>query len=662
MLYQITNASLSVGGELILSHIDFEAKGKEKIALVGKNGAGKTCLLRLIAGQLEPDRDDKRQGPAIRTSGKLTIGFLEQTRQFPEDMTVDDLMIANCPTEELYSKERYLYEVEYDRLFTGLGFSKADKSRRIREFSGGQQTKIAMIHLLLGKPDLLLLDEPTNHLDVAAVEWLEDYLKGYERAVLMVSHDRFFLDRVAEIVYELEDGRLTKYSGNYTDYRLQKYKNLELQKKAWERQQEEIRRLEDLVRRFKNKPNKAAFARSRKSILQRMEVIEKPGDDEAHIFTGPIEPQTKGAKWILEAEHLKIGYEQALLELSLRVRRGQKIGIIGENGAGKTTFLRTIAGLLEPLEGSFSLGNQTMIGYFDQQTAGFTSEKTVLAYFHDVYPAMSEKDARITLANYLFTGRDTAKKVAELSGGEKARLKLCEILSQGPNLLILDEPTNHMDIPARETLESAFRAYTGTILFVSHDRYFVDRVADAILVFEGDEVSYYPFGYLHYLTHSRAGGREEISARISAENQALIADLKAVPKGESHRIQEIDPERAYVEWRLGQKEGPIKEAEDAYRLLWELGQEQEQKACVEALRIFATQSSMTDGTWLANLEDKGACFGEAGQSEKKAMQTEEMLPAEAAGQESAAEKIREAENVWTLACLEWYDLYLELAL
>ncbi len=551
MLYQIINGTVTAGGRPVLSHIEFEIRGTEKIAVVGKNGAGKTTLLRLIAGELELDRDDKRGGPGIMTSRNVTIGMMRQQPFTDTSRTVEEELLERCPGKDSYDRERFEYEREYDILFTGFGFKKEDKRKKLSEFSGGEQTKIALIRLLLEKPDILLLDEPTNHLDIETVTWLERYLKNYEKSVVMVSHDRFFLDRTAEVVYELTGGRLVRYVGNYSDYRREKLKRIRLQKKAYERQQEELERLNGLVERFKHKPTKASFARSKKKSMDRMERIAPPEEDDVHLFTGELAPLLLGSKWVFESEHLKIGYDRPLLELTMRIRRGQKIGILGPNGAGKTTFLKTIAGLIPPVEGDYSIGNHITMGYFDQHSAEIESEKTVADHFHDLFPALTEKEVRSTLGAYLFGGREAQKKVSSLSGGEKARLVLAELLFSRPNFLILDEPTNHMDIQAKETLESAFSAYTGTILFVSHDRYFTKQVADAILIFENQSVMYYPFGYEHYLEKCvDRGGEDGISAQIKAEEQALIAGIRAVPKAERHRLREMGTEDAYVDWRL----------------------------------------------------------------------------------------------------------------
>lgn len=622
MKYQITDGTVSLGGETVLSHIDFEIQGAQKIAVVGRNGAGKTTLLRLIAGELELERDDRRQGSGICCSRKLTIGMLGQQALLHEERTVEEYLMSRCPAEGLFDRERFEYEREYDCLFTGLGFKKEDKKRPLSTFSGGERTKAALAGLLLEKPDILLLDEPTNHLDMETVQWLEGYLRNYDRAVVMVSHDRFFLDRTAQIVYELEDRKLTKYPGNYTAYREKKRKDYELQKKAYIRQQEEIARQEELIRRFKNKPAKASFARSRKKMLERMERVEAPREDTAHIFTGEILPAVPGSKWVLEAEHLKIGYEgHPLLELSLRMRKGQKIALLGENGAGKTTFLKTAAGFLPPVDGVCSLGNNITIGYFDQYSSAIESEQTIAEHFSELFPSLNQKEVRTILGSYLFPGKEASRKVSSLSGGEKARLVLAELLQSRPNFLILDEPTNHMDIQARETLESAFQAYQGTILFVSHDRYFIRQVAKSVLIFEGARAMYYPFGYEHYLERLEKE-KEGLSpaARIQAEEQALIAGLKAVPRAERHRLREIPTEEAYDQWRLKMAEDAMNEA---------AGQAEEQMKVWEENRL------------------------------KRLWEQAEEQPASAL-EAQPLEDIAPLWEKWHQACMDWYEIWSEL--
>lgn len=625
MLYQIKDGTVSVGGQTILSHVDFYIKEKEKIAVVGKNGAGKTTLLRLLAGELQLDRDDRRgmssgahgketackNSLGIVTSRNITIGMLRQVDSSNQDKTIEEILLESCPDKDTFSKERFDYEMEYDRLFTGFGFEKSDKTRLFRSFSGGEQTKISLIKLLLKKPDLLLLDEPTNHLDMKTVEWLEDYLINYPKAVVIVSHDRAFLDAVATGVYELENGALHRYAGNYTQYRQQKLKNLQIQRKAYERQQAEIAHNNELIDKFKHKPKKAAFARSRKTMLARMKLIEKPVEDEAHIFTGNIEPQFPGGKWVYEAKELKIGYDgRALLELSLRIRRGQKIAVIGDNGIGKSTFLKTVAGLIPPIKGTSQLGSNLLVGYFDQQSALIDSDKTVRDHFHELFPALLEKDLRKTLGMYLFGGANASKRISSLSGGEKSRLVLAELLTGRPNLMILDEPTNHMDIPAKETLESAFKAYTGTMLFVSHDRYFIKQVADAILVFENDKVMYYPFGYDHYISRLKASQDGNLPALMQAKDAAMVEALAAVPKRERHETRQLSTEEAYLEWKLALAAEPVV------------------KAAEEAEKVY-----------------------------------EELCEAESELNEENVDKLRlqyeKVADSWTNECTKWYDIYLD---
>lgn len=635
MLYQIIDGSVSVGGQLILSHIQFELKGKEKIALVGPNGSGKTTFLRLLEGELSLDQDDKRQGAGIITSRALFIDSLHQQVFSNGEKTVEEELLSACPSEDLFDRERFAYEQEYDRLLTGFGLKKADKTRKLSSFSGGEQTKIALIRLLLQKPDLLLLDEPTNHLDMEACEWLEEYLQTYEKAVIMVSHDRFFLDRCAEIVYEISEKKLVRYVGNYTAYREEKRKRIQLQKKAWERQQEELARLNQVIDRFKHKASKASFARAKKKQMERMEKAEKPQEEAPLLFDGKLTPEILGSKCVMEAEQLRLGYEKELLELSFRIRRGQKIGLLGANGAGKSTFLKTVAGLIPPYSGCYRLGNQVTMGYFDQHSADLHSELTVLEHVRERFPAMTEKELRGLLGRYLFGGKKAAVKVNSLSGGERARLVLAELLTSCPNFLILDEPTNHMDIQAKEVLEAAFRAYTGTILFVSHDRYFIRQVAESVLIFEGKKAMYYPFGYDHYLERVRRakmGG--SLAAQIQAEEQALLADLQAVPKAERHRLREISTESAYQDWKMRLVLERLEPAEEAYAAL------------EEKCRFLQSSWKNSEEYWKELLPQKAENVLEKSESKRADRQQE---------YEALCRQRDAAWEEWHALCLEWLE-------
>ena len=661
MLYQITDGTVSAGGHVILSHVDFEIKGNEKIALVGQNGAGKTTLLKLIAGELSLDRDDRRQGAGVTSSRRLTVGMLKQQAFSEREQTVEEILLASCPFRDTFARERFEYEQEYDRIFTGFGFTRADKRKKIGDFSGGEQTKIALIRLLLEKPDILLLDEPTNHLDIATIQWLEQYLKRYEHAVVLVSHDRFFLDQVAETVVEVSDGKLTRYAGNYSQYREEKQKRIERQRKAWERQQEEADRLNGVIERFRHKPTKASFARAKKKQLERMERVEKPAEDEVHLFTGNIEPLIPGSKWVFEAEHLKIGYDRALLEITLRIRRGQKIGILGPNGAGKSTFLKTVAGLLQPfqekdksVERRCVLGNNITIGYFDQHSAEIQSEKSVAEHFHDLFPSMTEKAVRNILGMYLFPGKLASRRVSDLSGGEKARLVLAELLQSRPNFLVLDEPTNHMDVQAKETLESAFQAYTGTILFVSHDRYFIRQVAQSVLIFEDGGPMYYPFGYEHYLEKKQKADEygEELSAQVKAEDAALLAGMRAVPKAERHRLKEFSVEEAYADWKLRLVQEKLEPEELEYGRL-----EEEYQGLLDEWK-------MSEAYWMTEPAARMTEKTEAESSGEKTAGGTAGIPDEPSGlqEDVAAAKARrdEAWECFHARCMEWYEVYEEV--
>lgn len=659
MLYQIKDGTVSAGGQTILSHIDFYIKEKEKLAVVGKNGAGKTTLLRLLAGELTLDRDDRRENSTgITTSRNITIGMLRQADKSNQDKTIEEILLESCPDKDTYSKGRFDYEMEYDRLFTGFGFAKDKKSRRLGSFSGGEQTKISLIKLLLEKPDLLLLDEPTNHLDMKTVEWLEDYLVNYPKAVVIVSHDRAFLDAVSTAVYELENGTLHRYAGNYTQYRAQKLKNLQIQRKAYERQQEEIAHTEQLIEKFKHKPKKAAFARSRKTMLARMQRIEKPKEDEAHIFTGSIDPEFPGGKWVYEAKDLKIGYDdKALFELSLRIRRGQKIAVIGDNGIGKSTFLKTVAGLIPPVKGQSQLGNNLLVGYFDQQSALIDSDKTVRDHFHELFPALNEKDLRKTLGMYLFGGSNAAKHINSLSGGEKSRLVLAELLCGRPNLLILDEPTNHMDIPAKETLESAFRAFTGTMLFVSHDRYFIKQVADAILVFEKDSVMYYPFGYDHYISRLKASQDGNLPALMQAKDQAMVEALAAVPKPERHQTRQLSTEEAYLEWKLGLASEPVLNAADEVLTAYNRLMKAEYELACEQLRSVINECCVDDSV-TDDIEQTSAVVNmDSTKQPSRVVNTDDTQPI--IEYNRLKEQYEKLCAEWTQECLKWYDMYLD---
>lgn len=529
MLYQISNGAVAFGDDVILHSIDFEIRNTEKIAIVGRNGCGKTTLLKLISGEVDMEKLDSDESAFIAKAGNPEIGYLKQIAFDDPDVTLEqevrkcfvkmderkaELARAAAELEHDYSDEKvarytameeafkddggYYYEKEYEVMIRKFGFSDEERKKPIRDFSGGQQTKIAFIKLLLSKPDILLLDEPTNHLDVTTIEWLEGYLKSYPKAVVVVSHDRMFLDNVVDVVYEIEYGTARRYPGNYTNFIARKKENYDKQMKDHIAQQKEIERLQRMVTRFKGKPTKTAMAQSKQKAIERMVIIEAPDKYDNKTFHANFQPEKETGNDVLYTSELAIGYDHPLSVVSLDLKRGEKLGILGGNGLGKSTFLKTIVGKIPALSGDYRFGTNVQIGYFDQQMAMYTSNKTVLDDFWDEYPNLTETEARNALGAFLFSGEDVFKNVNMLSGGEKVRLALCKILKTRPNVLVLDEPTNHMDIVGKETLESMLKDYKGTLIFVSHDRYFVKKVATQLLVFEDGTTNLYQFGYEQY--------------------------------------------------------------------------------------------------------------------------------------------------------------------
>lgn len=529
MLYQISNGAVAFGDDVILHSIDFEIRNTEKIAIVGRNGCGKTTLLKLISGEVEMEKLDSDESAFIAKAGNPEIGYLKQIAFDDPDVTLEqevrkcfvkmderkaELARAAAELEHDYSDEKvarytameeafkddggYYYEKEYEVMIRKFGFSDDERKKPIRDFSGGQQTKIAFIKLLLSKPDILLLDEPTNHLDVTTIEWLEGYLKSYPKAVVVVSHDRMFLDNVVDVVYEIEYGTARRYPGNYTNFIARKKENYDKQMKDHIAQQKEIERLQRMVTRFKGKPTKTSMAQSKQKAIDRMVIIEAPDKYDNKTFHANFQPEKETGNDVLYTSELAIGYDHPLSVVSLDLKRGEKLGILGGNGLGKSTFLKTIVGKIPALSGEYRFGTNVQIGYFDQQMAMYTSNKTVLDDFWDEYPNLTETEARNALGAFLFSGEDVFKNVNMLSGGEKVRLALCKILKTRPNVLVLDEPTNHMDIVGKETLESMLKDYKGTLIFVSHDRYFVKKVAAQLLVFEDGTTNLYQFGYEQY--------------------------------------------------------------------------------------------------------------------------------------------------------------------
>ena len=556
MRYEIRHAIVEYGADRILDDINFEIHDKEKIAIVGRNGCGKTTLLKLIAGDLHMANLDSDETCGIFMAGRQEIGFLRQISFTDGDITVEEEIkkvfsdIFTCEArmkeieealhhtqdakllseydflqKKMEAMEGYHWRRNMEIMFQQFGFPLEDLQRPIGSFSGGQQTKIAFIKLLLSKPDIMLLDEPTNHLDLPTIEWLEGYLKKYDKSVVIVSHDRLFLDRIIDVTYEIEYHHIKRYNGNYSAFMRQKEENLEKQEKDYEEQQKEIKRLAEWIEKWKNTPTKVAAARSKQMAIEHMVLIEKPRHFDTKTFKANFTPRIESYSNVITAKDLSIGYDTVLSTLSFRLMRGERLAIIGENGKGKSTLLKTLVGLLPPLGGEFTFGQNVEWGYFDQQKAVVNDadpEQSVLDNFWECYPDMLREQVRSALGSFLFSGEEVEKKMGQLSGGEKVRLALCKMFQTKPNLLILDEPTNHMDMAGKEALEKMLVNYGGTVLFVSHDRYFIQQIATGILEFGKEEIRQYPLDYTSYLEKKAAADAEE-AAMEAAKKQAAKA-------------------------------------------------------------------------------------------------------------------------------------------
>ncbi len=538
MRIRISHANVQFGGDVILQDINFEVRDNEKIAIVGRNGCGKTTLLKLIAHDISMSNIDSDEECGYETAGKQEIGFLRQINFSDTEITVEDEI--KKVFEPIFECERRMHELEEDMkgsddasilreyaaiqakmealhgytwkhdmetIFQRFGFALSDLKRPVGSFSGGQQTKVAFIKLLLTRPDIMLLDEPTNHLDMPTIEWLEGYLKTYDRAVVLVSHDRMFLDKVADVTYEIEYHHIKRYAGNYTAFMKRKEEDLIKQEKDYEEQQKEIKRLTDWIEKWKNTPTKVVATHSKRMTIEHMVKIEKPHRFDTKAFHARYIPRIESYTNVINANNLEIGYDKVLSTVTFLLQKKERLAIIGENGKGKSTLLKTLVGEIPALGGEFKFGQNVEWGYFDQHKAvmeKFDPEQTVLDNFREAYPDYLREEVRSALGGFLFSGEEVEKKMEQLSGGEKVRLALCKMLQTRPNLLILDEPTNHMDIVGKDALEKMLNEYEGTVLFVSHDRYFISCVATGILEFSSENpaqgnVKQYKMSYEQYL-------------------------------------------------------------------------------------------------------------------------------------------------------------------
>lgn len=589
MRIEIINGSVEYDGNTVLSEIYFSVSDKEKIALVGRNGSGKTSILKCISGEVPLVSGTGDEKFSLSISGAPKIGYLQQV-SLNDELTLRqeilsaykdvvglenklqillDKMSENPSDENVgaYSRamERfeniggYLYKKEYLTAVSKFGFSAEDLDKKLSCFSGGQRTKIALMKLLLEKPDVLLLDEPTNHLDIAAVEWLEGYLKNYKNSVVIVSHDRMFLDRIVGVVYEIEYGVTTRYKGNYTAFLAQKQQAYDKALKDAKWKSAEIDRLRKIVERFRYKATKAAMAQSKLKEIERLGTVETPRRFDTSTFASSFQPEYESVRDALFVKDLVFGYDKPLGEISLAVERGQKIGVIGSNGTGKSTLLKTITGLIPPLSGDVRFGVKTRVGYFDQTIAATKSELSVLEDFRAEFPELNDGEIRKTLGGFLLSGDDVFKCVKDLSGGEKVRLALSKIFRRRPNFLILDEPTNHMDIIGKETLEKLLMDFSGTVIVVSHDRYLINRVAKSLIVFENGGVRYFDGTFDEYEEREKETA-EEVAKEKPEKTKKTGGERYVESKEEArrkHRVEFLEKKITALEEELSRAQAKL---------------------------------------------------------------------------------------------------------
>ena len=613
----ISDGKIEFAGIPVIEHIHFDIKEDSKIAIIGSNGSGKTSLLKVIEGELDLTFDSSNLDGYITKSNDFNLGYLKQI-SFEDDSITLEESVLSCyskvinlenklkelekkmetdmsdklineyfKTQELFENmDGYYYQKEYNMVLKKFGFTKDMFSKPLSWFSGGERTKIAFVRLLLSKPDLLLLDEPTNHLDLEAIEWLEEYLKNYKKAFVIVSHDREFINHCAKEIYEIEYNTLNKYSGNYDEYLVEKETRYKTMVKEYEKQQREIEHQQVLIDRFRYKATKAKMVQSRIKQLDKMEILPPPKVNKTKTFKMNINPSSESGKEVLTIRNLEVGYDKCLATLNLDIYKGEKLAIIGENGSGKSTILKTIMGMIKPLYGEYKYGFNVKIGYFDQQVASVSSEKSILEDYQSEFPFLTNQEARNDLGCFLFSGKDVDKKISVLSGGEKVRLALVKILKKRPNLLILDEPTNHMDIISKETIEKMLKSYKGTVIFVSHDRYFVRKISDSLLVLNDGVVNYYPYGYNQYMSKKEDKSftvKEEVKKEkpeVKKDRNALkkeLSDLEKLINTKEKRIKEIElefeKEEVYSDFMIMQElENESEELEDEIQSLtlkWE---------------------------------------------------------------------------------------------
>lgn len=587
MLIQLNNVAKDFVVNEVFSNVKMEINDKDRIAIVGRNGAGKSTLLKIISGEIDFDNGERT------VSKDTTIGYLSQEFIVREDLSIYEEMIT-CFNEiielekelekisyeltseniesnpglldkydrlqnQVLTHKDYHYKSKIDSVLYGLDFDKEVFNKKISTFSGGEKTRLSMAKLLLSEPDLLILDEPTNHLDMENVAWLENYLSSYNGAIVIVSHDRYFIDKVVSVVYNLEFGKLKKYVGNYSNFLRQYEEDYEKNLKEYVSQQKDIKRLEEFVQKNIARASTSKMAKSRQKVLDKMEIIDNPRkDDKAANIEFRIKEQS--GRDVLIVNDLQVGYEEQVgQKYNFSVYKGDRIAIVGKNGIGKSTLIKTIAKKQKELGGNIQYGSKVSLGYYDQKQAEFESSKTILNELWDEYPLMKEAEVRTVLGRFLFRGDDVLKIVRDLSGGEKARLQLAKLMLEKNNLLILDEPTNHLDITSKQVLEEALENYEGTILFVSHDRYFINKIANKVFDITEEGYNIYLGNYDYYLEKRE---QEKIAKRLKEEKiaEAVVKEVNdyVLSKEEKRRIRKLERTRDELIVQIDELESKIK--------------------------------------------------------------------------------------------------------
>lgn len=596
MILSCNNISKSFGTDVIIKSCSFNIEDHEKAAIVGINGAGKSTLLKIITG-IEP-----ADTGLVTLAKDKTLGYLSQQQNLNSDNTIYDELLSvkqyildmeaqlrsienqmksadDTARETLMKKysdlnhefelnNGYAYKSEITGVLKGLGFAEEDFTLNVNTLSGGQKTRVALGRLLLSKPDIILLDEPTNHLDMESISWLENYLLNYSGAVLIVAHDRYFLDKIVSKIIELDNGNATVFSGNYTDYASKKAILRNMQLKEYLNQQREIKHQEEVITKLKqfNREKSIKRAESREKMLNKMEFVDKPEilNDKMDI---KLEPNVISGNDVLTVDNLTKGFDGTVLfdNICFQIKRGERVALIGSNGTGKTTILKLINGIIPADSGSIYLGAKVNIGYYDQEHHVLDPDKTIFDEIRDAYPDLNNTQIRNTLAAFLFTNEDVFKYIKDLSGGERGRVSLAKLMLSNANFLILDEPTNHLDITSKEILENALNSYTGTVLFVSHDRYFINSTATRIIELANKTVVNYIGNYDYYLEKKDILGAKPITNNISKSSSSAISKLNwQEEKVKQAQQKKIKNEIKRTEERMALIEAEIEELDNMY--------------------------------------------------------------------------------------------------